>query len=56
MLISLVEATMMFNKVLILSAAVGAGHVRAAQAIERAFIETNAALGINGSAVYPAAA
>lgn len=33
----------MFNKVLILSAAVGAGHVRAAQAIERACIETNAA-------------
>ena len=33
----------MFKKVLILSASAGAGHVRAAQAIERAFIEMNAA-------------
>ena len=32
----------MFKKVLILSASAGAGHVRAAQAIERAFIEMNA--------------
>ena len=33
----------MFKKVLILSASAGAGHVRAAQAIERAIIETGAA-------------
>src|SRR5437763_9687190 len=33
----------MFNKVLILSASAGAGHLRAAQAIERAIIETRAA-------------
>jgi processive 1,2-diacylglycerol beta-glucosyltransferase len=33
----------MFKKVLILSASAGAGHVRAAQAIERAFMEMSAA-------------
>ncbi|MFL6229559.1 MAG: MGDG synthase family glycosyltransferase [Pyrinomonadaceae bacterium] len=33
----------MFNKVLILSASAGAGHVRAAQAVEHAFRETGAA-------------
>src|SRR5687768_13991420 len=33
----------MFKKVLVLSASAGAGHIRAAQAIERAFIEMNAA-------------
>jgi processive 1,2-diacylglycerol beta-glucosyltransferase len=33
----------MFNKVLILSASAGAGHIRAAQAIERVIIETHAA-------------
>src|SRR5215471_20229130 len=33
----------MFNKVLILSASAGAGHVRAAQALERAFAETGLA-------------
>ena len=33
----------MFNKVLILSASAGAGHIRAAPAIERAIIETHAA-------------
>jgi processive 1,2-diacylglycerol beta-glucosyltransferase len=33
----------MFNKVLVLSASAGAGHIRAAQAIERAFIEMGAA-------------
>jgi len=33
----------MLNKVLILSASVGAGHVRAAQALEKAFIELKAA-------------
>jgi processive 1,2-diacylglycerol beta-glucosyltransferase len=33
----------MFNKVLVLSASSGAGHVRAAQAIERALIEMDAA-------------
>jgi processive 1,2-diacylglycerol beta-glucosyltransferase len=33
----------MFNKVLVLSASAGAGHIRAAQAIERAFTETGAA-------------
>jgi processive 1,2-diacylglycerol beta-glucosyltransferase len=33
----------MFNKVLILSASSGAGHTRAAQAIERAFLERQAA-------------
>jgi len=33
----------MFKKVLILSASAGAGHLRAAQAVERAFIEMNAA-------------
>ena len=33
----------MFKKVLVLSASAGAGHIRAAQAIERAFIEMGAA-------------
>ncbi len=33
----------MFQKVLILSAAVGAGHLRAAEALEKAFIKSNAA-------------
>ena len=33
----------MFNKVLVLSASAGAGHIRAAEAIERAFNETGAA-------------
>lgn len=33
----------MFNKVMVLSAAVGAGHVRAAQAVEKAFLETGTA-------------
>lgn len=33
----------MFKKVLILSASVGAGHMRAAQAVERAFADANAA-------------
>jgi processive 1,2-diacylglycerol beta-glucosyltransferase len=33
----------MFKKVLILSASVGAGHVRAAQAVEKAFVEMHAA-------------
>jgi processive 1,2-diacylglycerol beta-glucosyltransferase len=33
----------MFNRVLILSATSGAGHIRAAQAIEKAFIESGAA-------------
>lgn len=33
----------MFNKVLVLSASAGAGHIRAAQAIEKAIIESNAA-------------
>jgi processive 1,2-diacylglycerol beta-glucosyltransferase len=33
----------MFNKVLVLSASAGAGHIRAAQALERAFIEMGAA-------------
>ncbi|HJQ68824.1 MAG TPA: glycosyltransferase [Blastocatellia bacterium] len=33
----------MFKKVLVLSASAGAGHIRAAQAVERAFIETGAA-------------
>lgn len=33
----------MFNKALILSAAVGAGHVRAAQALEKAFVQMRAA-------------
>jgi processive 1,2-diacylglycerol beta-glucosyltransferase len=33
----------MFNKVLVLSASAGAGHIRAAQAIERALAETGAA-------------
>jgi processive 1,2-diacylglycerol beta-glucosyltransferase len=33
----------MFNKVLVLSASAGAGHIRAAQAVERAFIKTGAA-------------
>jgi processive 1,2-diacylglycerol beta-glucosyltransferase len=32
-----------FNKVLILSASAGAGHIRAAQAVEKAFIRLNAA-------------
>jgi processive 1,2-diacylglycerol beta-glucosyltransferase len=33
----------MFKKVLILSASAGAGHIRAAEAVERAFLELNAA-------------
>ncbi len=33
----------MFRKVLVLSASAGAGHVRAAQAVERAFVEMSAA-------------
>ena len=33
----------MFKKVLILSAAVGAGHLRAAEALEKQFKQTNAA-------------
>src|SRR4051812_27762957 len=33
----------MFDRVLILSASAGAGHLRAAEALERAFTETNAA-------------
>lgn len=33
----------MLDKVLILSASAGAGHVRAAQAIEKVFVELNAA-------------
>jgi processive 1,2-diacylglycerol beta-glucosyltransferase len=33
----------MFKKVLVLSASAGAGHVRAAQAVERAFVKMNAA-------------
>ncbi|MEA2173504.1 MAG: processive 1,2-diacylglycerol beta-glucosyltransferase [Blastocatellia bacterium] len=33
----------MFDKVLILSASAGAGHIRAAQAVERAFVEAQAA-------------
>ena len=33
----------MFNKVLVLSASAGAGHLRAAQAVERALLEANAA-------------
>ena len=33
----------MFNKVLVLSASVGAGHVRAAQAVEKAFLQAGAA-------------
>ncbi|MFN2595953.1 MAG: UDP-N-acetylglucosamine--LPS N-acetylglucosamine transferase, partial [Pyrinomonadaceae bacterium] len=33
----------MFNRVLILSASAGAGHLRAAQAVERAFAESGAA-------------
>lgn len=33
----------MFEKVLILSASAGAGHIRAAQAVERAFLQMNAA-------------
>ncbi|HUQ30866.1 MAG TPA: hypothetical protein VM095_02050, partial [Pyrinomonadaceae bacterium] len=33
----------MFNKVLILSASAGAGHLRAAEAMERAFLQMNAA-------------
>ena len=33
----------MFNKVLILSAAVGAGHLRAAEALEKAFVKQSAA-------------
>jgi processive 1,2-diacylglycerol beta-glucosyltransferase len=33
----------MLDKVLVLSASAGAGHVRAAQAVERAFVETGAA-------------
>jgi processive 1,2-diacylglycerol beta-glucosyltransferase len=37
------QEKIMFNKVLILSASAGAGHLRAAEAIERAFIETETA-------------
>jgi processive 1,2-diacylglycerol beta-glucosyltransferase len=37
------QEKIMFNKVLILSASAGAGHMRAAEAIERAFIETESA-------------
>ena len=33
----------MFKKVLILSASVGAGHLRAAEALEKAFKQSNAA-------------
>ena len=33
----------MFRKVLVLSASVGAGHIRAAEAVEKAFIQLNAA-------------
>ena len=33
----------MFKKVLILSASAGAGHLRAAQAVEKAFVETKSA-------------
>ena len=33
----------MFNKVLVLSASAGAGHLRAAQAVEKALLEANAA-------------
>ncbi len=33
----------MFQKVLVLSASVGAGHIRAAEAVEKAFIQLNAA-------------
>jgi processive 1,2-diacylglycerol beta-glucosyltransferase len=33
----------MFDKVLVLSASAGAGHIRAAQAVERAFLEADAA-------------
>ncbi|HUW18090.1 MAG TPA: penicillin-binding transpeptidase domain-containing protein [Sedimentisphaerales bacterium] len=33
----------MFQKVLVLSASVGAGHIRAAQAIEKSFVQLNAA-------------
>ena len=42
MIISIARKTM-FKKVLILSASAGAGHTRAAQAIDRAIIEMNAA-------------
>ena len=34
---------LMFSKVLVLSASVGAGHVRAAQAVEKAFVQSQAA-------------
>ncbi|NOT53742.1 MAG: UDP-N-acetylglucosamine--LPS N-acetylglucosamine transferase, partial [Deltaproteobacteria bacterium] len=33
----------MFNKVLVLSASAGAGHLRAAQAVEKAFLQMEAA-------------
>src|SRR5690606_18862894 len=33
----------MFNRVLVLSASAGAGHIRAAQAVEKAFVELGAA-------------
>jgi processive 1,2-diacylglycerol beta-glucosyltransferase len=41
--ISLLPFQFMFKKVLILSAAVGAGHLRAAEALEKAFKQTGAA-------------
>jgi len=34
---------LMFNRVLILSASAGAGHIRAAEAIEKAFVKLGAA-------------
>jgi UDP-N-acetylglucosamine:LPS N-acetylglucosamine transferase len=37
----------MFDKVLILSASVGVGHMRAAEALERAFLERGAAGRVN---------
>lgn len=37
------ETKKMFDKVLVLSASAGAGHIRAAQAVERAFLKLNAA-------------
>jgi processive 1,2-diacylglycerol beta-glucosyltransferase len=39
----MITSSFMFNKVLILSASAGAGHMRAAQALEHAFKEMNAA-------------
>lgn len=39
---SSLEVKKMFNKVLVLSASAGAGHIRAAQALEKAFIEMGA--------------